>query len=286
MKNIAVTGSSGFIGTKLVARLFNDGFNVIELDHANGIDVTIWEQIKDIKNIDVLIHLASKSYVPDSYLYPKDFYYINTIATLNALELCRINKCKIIFASSYVYGIPQYFPIDEKHPVSGLNPYAQTKIIGEKICEGYVRDFNLNTIIFRPSNVFGIGQNSKFLIPSIIQQINTPEIKLRDPFPKRDYIYIDDIIDAYIMAVKSTDKGLNIFNIGSGISFSVSEIVDKIVSISNKKLKISYSQSDRINEVQDTVYSIEKAKRILNWEPKVSLDKGLENIINNFLSSK
>ena len=108
---IVVTGSSGFIGTEIVHKLHILKHEVIELDITNGVDITKWNQLNKIKHFDVLIHLAAKTFVPDSYKFPQKMYHLNVVGTLNALELCRINNAKMIFTSSYVYGSPKYLPI-------------------------------------------------------------------------------------------------------------------------------------------------------------------------------
>jgi len=131
---IGVTGSSGFIGSKLCLKLKKLNIDVVCLDIKDGFDITDRQQIQAVEKIDMLVHLAAKSYVPDSYLFPYEFYHLNVFGTINALELCRIHNAKMIFVSSYLYGHPQYLPIDEQHPVSACNPYAHTKLISEQIC--------------------------------------------------------------------------------------------------------------------------------------------------------
>ena len=161
---ILVTGFSGFIGTYLVEKLKQYNHELILLDISNGVDICDWKQIKQYNNIDVIIHLANLSFVPASYSDPQNFYTTNYLSTLNMLELCRKNNARLIFFSSYVYGQPQYQPIDEVHPIQAFNPYAQTKVICESLCEGYFRDFGVPITIFRPFNIYGIGQHPDFYI--------------------------------------------------------------------------------------------------------------------------
>ena len=226
---IVVTGSKGFVGRYLTRALLDKGYKVIEIDLISGFDITNWSEVKDIPRFDVLIHLAAKSFVPDSFINPSSFYKTNFLGTLNALELCKKYKAKMVYASSYVYGKPNYLPIDESHQVNAFNPYAQSKIIGEHLCKGYNRDFGIPVIILRPFNIFGFGQNYNFLIPSIIKQAKSGKILLKDPEPKRDFIYIDDMIEAYIKCIEYNDSSFEIFNIGFGKSYSVKEIVNMVV---------------------------------------------------------
>ena len=276
---IVVTGSDGFVGTHLIKRLTQENLNVIKLDIKSGIDIINWKQLNTIPKFDFLIHLASKSFVPDSFKYPKDFYYSNYLGTLNVLELCRKHRAKLIYASSYVYGIPEYLPIDEKHPLKANNPYAQTKIINEKLCEGYNRDFNVPIVILRPFNIYGPGQNENFLIPLIMKQIRRDgKILLKDSRPKRDFVYIDDVVSAYCKAVEYEEIEFEIFNIGSGVSYSVKEISEIIAANYDKDIQIEFSEEKRHNEVMDTIADISKAKNYLHWTPKISLEEGLRKL--------
>jgi len=278
MTTIAITGSSGFVGSHLTKKLKELGADTICLDIKNGIDITNWEKVRTIGRFDTLVHLAAKSYVPDSYKYPRDFYYPNLVGTLNVLELCRIHKSKMVFVSSYVYGVPKYLPIDEKHPTAAFNPYAQTKIIGEQLCSDYYTHFGVPTVILRPFNIYGEGQNENFLIPTIIKQVKTGKILLNDLRPKRDYIYIDDFIDLLVKIIERNQTGCEIFNAGTGVSYSVGELANLICSLLKNNTVIESKNQERKNEVLETRADITKAKKLLNWTPKVTIDEGLQKL--------
>ena len=278
---IGITGSEGFIGKYLVEELSKTNHELVLLDLSIGIDVCNWSQLQNISNIDVFIHLANKSFVPDSYKNPKSFYETNIISTLNILELCRKNNSKLIFLSSYVYGHPDYQPIDEKHPVRAFNPYAQSKIICESLCEGYSRDFKIPIIIFRPFNIYGIGQNESFLIPTIIKQAKDGKIVVKDDRPKRDYIYIEDVVSAIRKAIEyDPENGFDVFNLGSGKSYSVKEVIECVIEIFSKKIEYICTDEIRPNEILDTVAEINKAKTQLFWTSQKSLKEGLRLIIH------
>lgn len=276
---VAVTGSSGFIGEKLVSKLLESGHDVIKLDLSEGIDILNWDELKKIKRFDVLVHLAAMSFVPLSYEKPREFYHLNINGVINGLELCRLNYAKFVFASSYVYGKPKYLPIDEDHPLEGFNPYAETKILGEKICENYFKYFKVPSIILRPFNVYGQGQNENFLISLILEQANTGILKLNDPKPKRDYVFIDDVANAFYKAVEYKRRDFETFNVGTGISYSVKEVTELVNKIYSNKLKVSFSNKQRNSEVLDTVADITKIKTVLNWHPTFSLKEGLLRMI-------
>ena len=279
MKTIAITGSSGFIGTWLIKSLNKEEYKVIEFDKTNGIDLCSWSDISHFTNIDVIIHLAAKSFVPDSFINPQDFFYNNYISTLNILELAKKNNSKVIFFSSYLYGNPHYLPIDELHPISPHNPYAQSKLICENLCEGYNRDFGIPIIIFRPFNIYGPNQNYQFLIPNILNQLKKGNITLKDPRPKRDYIYISDVVNAIIKAIYFDKNSFDIYNLGTGISYSVKELADLILENIYKSHKLVFTNEFRKGDVMDTIADISKAKNTFEWYPKVSLEEGIVKII-------
>ena len=277
--NVAVSGSGGFVGSHLVCRLNELGAKVIEIDHRKGLDIQNFEQINTIGTFDILIHLAAKTFVPESYENPREFYFTNVVGTLNALELCRLRKARMIYASSYIYGVPQYLPIDESHPVAGFNPYSGSKIASEQLCERYHHDHGLNINILRIFNIYGPGQNSKFLIPSIIEQAQRGKIILKDATPKRDFVYIDDAVEAYIKSIQHDSNSLDIFNIGSGKSFSVKEIVAEVLQHFTEDIQVVFTGEERVNEVPDTIANITKAQELLGWIPEFSLSEGIRNCV-------
>ncbi|MCK4531078.1 MAG: GDP-mannose 4,6-dehydratase [Candidatus Marinimicrobia bacterium] len=277
---IVITGSHGFMGKKLVQTLILEGHDICCVDLATGYDVAEWDSVKDLHDFDVIIHLAAITYVPQSFELPREMYRVNINGTLNMLELCRINKAKMIFNSSYVYGKPQYLPIDEKHAVSSHNPYCQSKIIGENLCESYYRDFQVPIMIFRIFNAYGEGHASHFLIPNILQQMRQKqEIVLENPIPRRDYIHIRDILKAYQKAIDYQASNYEIFNIGTGMSHSAKDVAEIMLKASPIKTKLSFSGKERVNEVLDTVADIGKIRKLLKWEPKISLEQGLTELV-------
>lgn len=276
-KKVLVTGHEGFLGKNLIKKLKKIDVDILTLTEPNGkkIDVRDWEKIKEIEKPDIIYHLAAVTYIPFAYKNPRIVYEVNVLGTLNILELARISNAeKFIFISSYVYGIPQYLPVDEEHPLNPNNPYSKSKLIAESLCRSYYHDFDLNCTILRPFNIYGSGQREDFLIPTIINQVKKGKINLKDPKPKRDFIHVDDVVTALI-DIANKNYEFEIFNIGSGKSYSVKEIVDKIVSFQDKDLEVFYEIKRRKNEIDETVANIDKIQRKLGWKPKINIDIGL-----------
>ena len=277
---ILITGYSGFIGTYLQKRLKQTQHELVLADITNGIDICDWQQVKRFEGIDIAIHLANLSFIPASYNEPKKFYETNYLSTLNMLELCRLQNAKMIYFSSYMYGHPQYQPIDENHPIQAYNPYSQTKVICESLCEGYNRDFKVPITIFRPFNIYGKGQNPEFLIPSIIQQAQNGKIIIKDDRPKRDYIHVEDIVEAIIAAIDNQTDKFEKFNLGTGKSYSVKEIIEIVRGFFNSDIEYICTHEIRENEVLDTVADISKVKNELHWQPKISIREGLKKMLS------
>lgn len=278
---IVLTGADGFVGSHLLPLLrAHKDVEVRTLDIKDGIDLCEWESVKEIR-ADLFIHLANRSYVPDSYEHPRSFFDTNVNSTLNVLELARLSGGRVIYFSSYIYGHPEYLPIDEKHPTQVFNPYSCTKVMCEEMCKGYANELKVPVCVFRPFNIYGTGQNVQFLLPMMVHQLPSGKIQVRDDRPKRDYIHIDDIVSAVdFMAMNKWPNIYGVYNLGSGVSYSVKEVADLLIKLWNKPLKYVATGETRPNEVLDTVADISKM-RALGWNPKVSIEVGLKEMIDN-----
>ena len=285
----AVTGNSGFIGKHLVHVLKSSGIDVLEMSRStSSIDVTDWEQVQTIPVQDVAFHLAGITNIQKAFTQPRDVYFTNYVGTLNMLEWCRINDIeKMVYVSTFVYGVPQYLPVDEKHHVAPNNPYSQSKLMGEELCEAYCRDHGLNVSILRLFNIYGPHQTGNFLIPQILHQLSCGEVILGDPSPKRDFLYISDVVDALIAASTSDIDGYNVYNIGSGESHSAGEIADMLAEMyfeqTGKNISIKYTFGKRKSEIADTIANIKKAKKDLQWIPQVDIRTGLSMTLRAYL---
>jgi GDP-4-dehydro-6-deoxy-D-mannose reductase len=278
MNNILVTGACGFIGTHLLKAL-NKRDNFVYAASRNDGDISLNETWNNFPDCDIVIHLAGKSFVPESWTDVYGYSETNLLSTIAALEYCKNKNAKLIFLSSYLYGNPVSLPISENAPLIIQNPYALTKKWAEESCEFYSNNYHIPVTIIRPFNVYGPGQSSSFLLPHIINQIkNNNEIKVKDLTPKRDYIYITDLINAIIKAI-DTNFEFEIFNIGSGLSYSVGEIISMIQEIFGLNLPVLSEDTIRKGEIMNTIADISKAKQILNWAPTYDIYNGLKETI-------
>ena len=267
-----MTGATGFIGKHLVQKLKDSGHTVYSLSKSLGYDVcdnTTFSSFLD-KNIDIVFHLAGCTFVPSSWEDPYSYYYTNILGTQNTLEFCRKTNAKMIFISAYVYGVPKYLPIDENHPVAPNNPYTHSKYLAEELCSFYAREMGVQTIVLRPFNLYGPGQETHFLIPTLIHQIKrNAEIVVKDEAPRRDYLHICDFVEACVSAINTTDWFL-LFNIGYGASLSVKEIVEILIEKCGKNIKWRSLNEKRKNEIPDTIANYTAIKKHLGWEPRLS----------------
>lgn len=276
---ILVTGATGFIG-KALCRILSEK-NISFISHKQiGLDITKPEtfQFKGEDEISTVIHLAGKTFVPDSWKNPTEFMSVNAIGTQNVAEFCRKHQARLIYISAYVYGNTNQNPINENHPTNVNNPYALSKKSGEEICLFYQEIFNVPVSIVRPFNVYGPGQNEMFLIPEVIQQLKVGKsIKVKDLSPKRDFIYVDDVAGIILKILETKKQG--IFNAGTGKSYSVKELIDIIQEVAGTSLPILSENITRSNEISDTIADISKAKSELGWMPTYDLINGISKMM-------
>ena len=269
------------MGRPLCNRLRESGREVRSLDRQSGIDVTDWDQLSRVERCDVVYHLAAVTGTEAALARPREAYRTNIMGTLNLLEYCRIQKARrLVFASTYVYGQPRYLPVDEDHPVNPGNLYAQSKVIGETLCRQYYEDFGVSVVILRIFNPYGPGQQGNFLIPTILNQLrHQGKVLLRDPAPRRDFIYVQDVVDAFVKAGRYTGSEFAIFNVASGKSYSVAEVVEKIRHLHGGPFEVVYAGPSRLFEIADCVGAVERSRLGLGWEAAIDIDAGLRQTL-------
>lgn len=221
--------------------------------------------------------MAAKSFVPASWFQTDVYLKKNILSTQYALEYCKKYDAKLIFASTVLYGGNYKSPLKEDLNPIPKNPYHLSKFFCEKLCEFYNYTYNINIIILRIFNTYGLFQSNKFVVTELIEKLSKKEIYLKNKKARRDFIYIEDVISAFIKAIKKKANFL-VLNIGSGKSISIEELAKDILEVFNKKVPIKGSRLFRKNDYKDVFASIKKAKKELNWSPKYSLIKGLSDL--------
>lgn len=309
-KKVLVTGAGGFIGSHLTEELIKIGANVRAFVHYNSrndwglleflpdnvkneIDVfsgDIQDSIavrKAVKDIDVVFHLAALIGIPYSYIAPESYININIKGTLNLMQACLEEGVeKVVHTStSEVYGTAKYVPIDEKHPLQGQSPYSASKIGADKIAESYYLSFNLPVATIRPFNTFGPRQSARAVIPTVISQaFSSGVIELGSLTPIRDLTYVKDTVNGFIKVAESPKSIGEVINTGNGKGITIGDLTEKIISLTGlPDLKI-FCNEKRIrpekSEVKELICDNSKAKNLLGWEPKHSLDESLKETIN------
>jgi len=307
-KSILVTGAGGFIGSHLTEKLVKDGNEVKAFVRYNSRnDWGMLEQLSNevlnsmeiingdlrdpyaisnaVKDTEIVFHLGSLIAIPYSYVNPREVIETNTLGTLNVLNAAKENGIdKLVHTStSEVYGSAQYVPIDEDHPLQGQSPYSASKIGADKIAESYFKSFELPVATIRSFNTYGPRQSARAVIPAIISQaLMKDEIHLGSLEPTRDYTYVLDTVRAFIKVAESTKSNGEVINVGSNFEVSIGELAETIFSLLDKNIEI-ITDSKRIrpknSEVERLWCDNTKAKELLKWEPKISMEEGLENVI-------
>lgn len=311
-KKVLVTGADGFIGSHLVEKLLKQDFNVRALVHYNS--QNSWGLLEDIpylrkfKNLEVLLgdindphfcfklmqdievvfHLAALIAIPYSYIAPKSFFETNVLGTINLLEGAKLAKVKrfIHISTSEVYGTAKYSPINEIHPLQPQSPYSASKIGSECAALSYFFSFNLPVTVVRPFNNFGPRQSARAVIPTIILELLSPDIrkvKLGSLKPIRDYIFVEDTVDALITCAFSAETAGEVLNIGIGKGRAIEEIytlISKLVGIKKKVIADKNRIRPAKSEVWELICDNSKIKKMTNWKSKTDFKVGLNKTID------
>ena len=295
MKKILITGATGFIGTNLIPQLIKNhkivGISKNKIKSSknfisSSIDITN-KNLKIKNKFTDIIHMAAHSDITYCNLNPTKCYELNVKSTQKMLEVARKKDSNFIFLSSWhAYGNPIKQPIVEDSLCNPSTHYASSKRMSEILCETYAKTYGLDIQVARLFSVYGPKSPKSSLIFNIIDQIiNNSKIILGNTYPKRDFIFISDVIMGLIKILNSKKKGFQVYNLGSGKSMSVENVVKNCLTISNKKLKIiSSKEKRRENEIMNIQANISKMKKEFNWKTEISLKKGLEITYNHYIS--
>ena len=312
---IFVTGADGFIGSHLVERLIKLGHKVTAFTFYNFRGSNGWldsfdkKLLKDLciisgdirdygflekqmKGIDVIYHLAALIAIPYSYYSPQSYIDTNITGTHNILKSSQKNNISkiIITSTSEVYGTAQTVPIKENHPLNAQSPYAATKIAADQLGLSFYKSFDLPVTILRPFNTYGPRQSARAVIPTIISQLVSKNkfIKIGNLTPTRDFTYVDDTVEAFILALKKNISG-EVINIGNKFEISIKGILDIFKKDFNYDFKVVIDEKrvrSKKSEVFRLLASDFKAKKLLHWKPRyqgvAGFKKGLAKTVEWF----
>ena len=290
-EKILITGGLGFIGSNLSLRLKKLGADLTIFDIASGDDIQDYKNLKKAisQKFDIIFHLAGFSGSRESNENIEKSFNINTFATISLFELVLkySPKTKVILSNSRLeYGKPQYLPVDERHPTLPTSAYGLSKLIAAQMALVYHKSNGLKVTIFRTSNVYGPHPSSKFSGYNIINHFidiaksNGILTIYGDGKQLRDYIFIDDLVEAFMLAADKNTSG-EIYNLGFGKGIKLKDMAKKIIDKVGKGRLVFEKWPNDYRKVETGSYisDIKKIKNELGFFPKTNFDDGIEKTI-------
>jgi UDP-glucose 4-epimerase len=306
-----VTGGAGYIGSLLVKKLIERGHYVISIDNLmNGNygllkDCGVDEEAEllegDIRDFyflqesfsgcDAIAHLAALPGLVKCQESPEEASTINVYGTYNVLKAAKqLGIGKVVFCSSAaVYGRPEELPVTESHPLNPLNLYGVTKLAGEKLMEAFHLNDGINTVTLRFGNVFGVGLYTNYdtVIPKFVRMaLDGKELTVYgDGTSSRDFVHIEDIVQAINLALESERRGNEVFNVG-GETMLIGDLARHIKELIEKRSGIKVgivNLPPRMGETKEFSYNLEKIREALGYKPRWSVIKGIMQIIDHRL---
>ncbi len=307
-----VTGGSGFIGSNIVNHLLEKGEKVRVLDnfstgkrenllvHSGNTNFELFEGdlrsfhiVRDaVKGVDYILHQGALPSVPRSINDPLTSNDVNILGTLNILEAAKEFGVKrvVLASSSSVFGNSASLPKVETMPVAPLSPYAITKYTSERYCQVFTQIYGLETASLRYFNVFGPNQDPTSQYSAVIPKFITAILEDREPLifgdgqQSRDFTFVQNNVEANILACRSNNAAGEVFNIACGERFTLLDLVSEINSILNKNIEPKF-EPIRTGDVTHSLADISKAKEKLGYEVKVGFREGLEKTIEHIIKT-
>jgi NAD dependent epimerase/dehydratase len=305
-RRVLVTGAGGFIGSHLAELLVESGAKTRALVHYNALgtwgwldhsklasemdvmtgDITDRDSVRQaVEDMDVVFHLAALIAIPQSYRAPSAYVRTNVEGTLNVLQACRAaGTSRLVHTStSEVYGTARQVPISEAHPLQGQSPYAASKIGADKMAEAFHLSFGLPVVTVRPFNTFGPRQSARAIVPTIITQgLRGEAVKLGNLTPTRDLTYVTDTAEGFMAAAFAGDAVGKTINLGTGREISVGDLAQTIAGLLGSKVTVERDKTrmrPEGSEVERLLSDNGLAKSLLGWQPRVTLEDGLQKTI-------
>ncbi|MDA8233298.1 MAG: SDR family oxidoreductase [Clostridia bacterium] len=299
---VVVTGGAGFIGSHIVDRLIEEGHDVVVVDNLSTgnvgqirpegefyqLDITdaALEEVFAKERPQFVIHHAAQIDVQKSLEDPVLDASVNILGTVNLLNCCvKYEVGKVIYASTAaVYGVPQYLPIDENHPVGPISNYGISKYTPEQYLKVYQEMFGLNYTVLRYANVYGPRQGVKgeggviCIFANKFLAGQAPFI-FGDGSQTRDFVYVGDVVKANLAALEKGDGG--VFNIGTGVQVSVNELLEQFKLLLGGSIEPVY-EPPRAGDIRDSVFDVSRAAEVLDWQSEWSLEDGLRETVKYY----
>ncbi len=303
---VLVTGGGGFIGSRLCERLVEIGAEVRvlvrytsdgdagwldrspirgEIDVRRG-DLADRDSVLDaVRDREIVFHLGALIAIPYSYLAPESYVRTNILGTLNVLQTVReLGVARLIHTStSEVYGSAQFVPMTEAHPLVGQSPYSASKIAADKLAESYHRSFGTPVVTLRPFNTFGPRQSARAVIPAIaVQLLAGRPVRLGDTRPTRDFVFVDDTVDAFLRAAALPGiEGLTVHT-GGGREIAIGDLPAMIAAAAGLPVEVE-ADPQRMRPAASEVGRLHAdaslAKERLGWTPSISVEEGLARTV-------
>jgi dTDP-glucose 4,6-dehydratase len=305
-QTVLVTGAGGFIGSHLTELLVERGAKTRAMVRYTSTGSWGWlgssPRKRDIqviptdvsdpdgvrramKGVDVVFHLAALIGIPYSYESPAAYVRTNVTGTLHVLQAALdAGVQRVVHTStSEVYGSARYVPIDELHPLVGQSPYSATKIAADKLAESFHLAYGLPVATIRPFNTFGPRQSSRAVIPTIMTQaLAKSEVRIGDLTPLRDLNFVADTVEGFVRMAECPAAVGEVVNIGSGREISIGDLAKLILGLLGKDVPL-IAEAQRTRPSQSEVLRLQcdnrKAKRILDWAPRHTLEEGLKQTL-------
>jgi NAD dependent epimerase/dehydratase len=307
-RKVLVTGAGGFIGSHLVEALVARGDEVRALlrysardDRGNlellaptirtnvrvlSGDITDPHMVRAaVHGCDVVFHLGAVISIPQSYVTPAQVFQTNVLGTLNVAQACLDHGARMVHTStSEVYGTAQTVPITEDHPLVGQSPYAASKIGADQCVESFHRSFKLPAVIVRPFNTYGPRQSARAVLPAIVSQaLSRSEIRLGTLHPTRDLNFVTDTVAGFLLAAERDEAIGRTLNLANGREISIGDLAKRILRVVGRDLPIVCDEQrvrPAASEVERLMGDATRARAVLGWAPKVTLDEGIARVVD------
>jgi NAD dependent epimerase/dehydratase len=306
---VLVTGAGGFIGSHVVKALVDQGARVRAFVRYNSRgDVGLLSLLPAAKRevleivagdlrdshavaqacrgVSHIFHLGALIAIPYSYLHPREVVETNVLGTLNVLMAARGTEVERVVhtSTSEVYGTAETVPISEIHPLQGQSPYSASKIGADKLAESFYCSYDLPVATIRPFNTYGPGQSARAVIPTIITQALVRDVVCLGALtPRRDFTYVEDIVDAFLKIAEADGAVGQTINVGSRQEITVGDLTRKIIGLIGRDIDI-VTEEQRLrperSEVRRLLADNRRAQELLGWSPRVSLEEGLSKTID------